>query len=205
MIIRKLFKFEGAHIVRDCSSDRCKKSIHGHSYIVEVKLKASHLDNAGMVLDFGLMKGTIRDVIDSFDHAYSLWTKENNDYKEFIKAHSERWIEMPCSPTAELYSVMFYAIIYNIINKTQFNNGEKNIILDSVRVHETDTGWAEADYDDYINIWLRGGYSIKHIFFSQQIKMEWKDPKMWDKLLDEDPKSLARPFINPKITLLYNS
>ena len=59
MIIRKLFKFEGAHIVRDCSSDRCKKSIHGHSYLAEVKFKASHLDNAGMVLDFGLMKSTI--------------------------------------------------------------------------------------------------------------------------------------------------
>ncbi|HCN16273.1 MAG TPA: 6-carboxytetrahydropterin synthase QueD, partial [Moraxellaceae bacterium] len=32
MRIRKLFKFENAHIVRNCSSDRCKYSIHGHSY-----------------------------------------------------------------------------------------------------------------------------------------------------------------------------
>ena len=129
MIIRKLFKFEGSHIVRDSSTFRCKSSIHGHSYKVEVKLESTSLDNAGMVLDFGLMKGPIREIIDSFDHAYSLWTKEKDDFKEFIKSHSARWIEMPCSPTAELYSLMFYAIIHKIINLTQFNNGEKNIEL----------------------------------------------------------------------------
>lgn len=199
MIIRKLFKFEGAHIVRDCSSDRCKKSIHGHSYIVEVKFKSSLLDNAGMVVDFGLMKGTIKDAIDAFDHAYSLWTKEKDDYKEFVKSHSDRWIEMPCSPTAELYSVMFYAIINKIIGKTYFNNGERNVELQSVRVHETDTGWAEADQSDYINIWLRGGYSINNIVFSDGIKKEWKDPEMWDKLLNDEDIT----FYNPKVELLY--
>ena len=107
MIIRKLFKFEGAHIVRDCSSDRCKKSIHGHSYTVEVMFTASGLDNGQMVVDFGLLKGTVRDVVDSFDHAYSLWNKENDDFQDFIKSHSERYIVMPVSPTAEMYAIMF--------------------------------------------------------------------------------------------------
>ena len=199
MIIRKLFKFEGAHIVRDCSSDRCKKSIHGHSYIVEVKLKSFMLDNASMVVDFGLLKGTVRDTVDAFDHAYSLWTKEKDDYKTFVKSHSDRWIEMPCSPTAEMYAVMFYAIINKIIKKTQFNNGEKDVELLSVRVHETDTGWAEADQNDYINIWLRGGYSINNIVFSDGIKREWKDPQMWDKILCDSDIT----FINPKVDLLY--
>ena len=199
MIIRKLFKFEGAHIVRDCSSDRCKKSIHGHSYIVEVKLKSFMLDNAGMVVDFGLLKGTVKDAIDAFDHTYSLWTKEKDDYKSFIKSHSDRWIEMPCSPTAEMYAVMFYAIINKIIKKTEFNNGEKDVELLSVRVHETDTGWAEADQQDYINIWLRGGYSINNIIFSDGIKKEWKDPQMWEKLLSDEHIT----FYNPKVDLLY--
>lgn len=199
MIIRKLFKFEGAHIVRDCSSDRCKKSIHGHSYIVEVKLKSFMLDNAGMVVDFGLLKGTVKDAIDAFDHTYSLWTKEKDDYKSFIKSHSDRWIEMPCSPTAEMYAVMFYAIINKIIKKTEFNNGEKDVELLSVRVHETDTGWAEADQQDYINIWLRGGYSINNIIFSDGIKKEWKDPQMWEKLLSDEDIT----FYNPKVDLLY--
>ena len=77
MIIRKLFKFEGAHIVRNCSSVRCKKSIHGHSYVVEVFFSSDGFDNGMMVMDFGLMKGTIKDFIDGFDHAYSMWDKES--------------------------------------------------------------------------------------------------------------------------------
>ncbi|MBY0444649.1 MAG: 6-carboxytetrahydropterin synthase, partial [Burkholderiales bacterium] len=44
MLIRKLFKFENAHIVRNCSSERCRSSIHGHSYRVEVLLEANALD-----------------------------------------------------------------------------------------------------------------------------------------------------------------
>ena len=80
MLIRKLFKFEGAHIVRNCSSDRCKRSIHGHSYTVEVFLTAKGLDNGQMIMDFGLMKGTIKDLIDSFDHAYSFWNLEKRSF-----------------------------------------------------------------------------------------------------------------------------
>ena len=69
MRIRKLFKFENAHIVRNCSSDRCKRSIHGHSYEVELILEAHRLDHGQMVYDFGLLKHHIKDIIDSFDHA----------------------------------------------------------------------------------------------------------------------------------------
>jgi len=39
MLIRKLFRFENAHIVRNCSSDRCSRSLHGHSYVVEFLLE----------------------------------------------------------------------------------------------------------------------------------------------------------------------
>lgn len=201
MIIRKLFKFEGAHIVRDCSSERCKKSCHGHSYVVEVKFTADDIDNGQMIMDFGLMKGTIGDLIDSFDHAYSMWKKETPDFKEFIKANSLRWIEMPVSPSAEMYSLMFFAIIKRVLEKTQFNNGENNVRLHSVMCHETTTGYAESFQEDYENIWLKKGFDIKDIIFSQQIKNEWKDPLTWDKVLDD---SSDKTFINPKIELQYN-
>lgn len=200
MIIRKLFKFEGAHIVRDCSSDRCKKSFHGHSYIVEVFLKSNGLDNGQMVVDFGLLKGTVRDIIDSFDHAYSLWYKEKDDVKDFITSHSERYIIMPVSPTAEMYSLMFFALIRLLLQSTGFNNGEQNIQLHSVRVHETDTGYAESFEADYMNLWLRR-FSIDDIQFSDGIKKEWKDPYMWDKLLTH---WADKPFKNPIIELEYN-
>ena len=65
MIITKLFNVESAHIVRNCTSHRCSHSIHGHSAKIELSLESNQLDNAGMVYDFGLMKGTIKELIDS--------------------------------------------------------------------------------------------------------------------------------------------
>lgn len=201
MIIRKLFKFEGAHIVRDCSSDRCKKSLHGHSYIVEVKLTADDIDNGQMIMDFGLMKKTIGDFVDSFDHAYSMWNKETAEFKEFVKENSARWIEMPVSPSAEMYSLMFFALAKAVVEKTKFNNGENNVRIHSVICHETTTGYAESFQEDYENIWLKNGYKLEDIVFSQQIKDEWTDSLMWGKLLDSNTEYA---FVNPEITLKYN-
>ena len=80
MRIRKLFKFENAHIVRNCSSERCKHSIHGHSYQIELILEAKRLDHGQMVYDFGLLKSSIKDIIDSFDHAICFWNKDDPEY-----------------------------------------------------------------------------------------------------------------------------
>jgi len=199
MIIRKLFKFEGAHIVRDCSSERCKKSIHGHSYIVEVKLKSDVLDNGQMVMDFGLMKSTIGDIIDSFDHAYALWNRESDEFQSFIKSQSDRYIIMPVSPSAEMFSLMFYAIIKQILHKTVMNNGEAFVQLYSVIVHETATGYAESFYGDYRNIWEEN-YSICAIEFSSGIQKEWKNKNMWNMITGQSNDK----FVNPSVELKYN-
>ncbi len=171
MIIRKKFKFEGAHIVRNCSTKRCKTSIHGHSYKVEVFFTSNQLDNGFMVLDFGLTKKHIKNIIDSFDHAYSLWGEESDEFKNFFKTNSLRWIEMPVSPSAESYSLMFLKFIDHILKNTTFSNGEGDVKVSSVRVHETKTGYAEAFRDDMDLIEL----DIKKVVFSDEIISEWKN------------------------------
>ena len=88
MIIRKLFKFEGAHIVRNCSSEKCRENIHGHSYIVEVFITSDKLDDGYMIMDFCRLK-KVKDFIESFDHTYSLWHKEDEDFKAFITSSKE--------------------------------------------------------------------------------------------------------------------
>ena len=89
MCIRKLFKFENAHIVRNCSSERCKHSIHGHSYQIELILEAKRLDHGQMVYDFGLLKSSIKDIIDSFDHAICFWNKDDPElYAKLIRGES---------------------------------------------------------------------------------------------------------------------
>jgi len=205
MIIRKLFKFEGAHIVRNCSSVRCKKSIHGHSYTVEVFFTGKGLDNGQMIMDFGLMKGNIKDLIDSFDHAYSMWRAENDEFQQFFFDNSDRWISMPVSPSAEAYSLMFLYIIDKVVGGTEFNNGEQDVQVSSVRVHETATGYAESFREDLE--WV--DFDLSDIIFSDQIKAEWKDPKMYDNLCryygvgigaksqgNAFPWALDKPFIN---------
>lgn len=199
MIIRKLFKFEGAHIVRNCSSVRCKKSIHGHSYVVEVFFEADGLDNGQMIYDFGLTKGTIKDIIDSFDHAYSMWDKESKEYKKFMKENSDRWIKMPVSPSAEAYSLMFMYVIDKIVLATEMNNGEKNVRVSSVRVHETTTGYAESFRDDLKMV----DFNLHDIKFSKGIRAEWGDPDMYEKLKEfHDSRDgltdavIKKPFVN---------
>lgn len=145
MIIRKLFRFEAAHIVRDCSTDRCKENIHGHSFIVELLLQSDTLDNAGMVYDFGLLKGLVKDFIDAFDHCYLLWTGEAEDIKNFIKTVNKRWIEFPFNPTSETLSLFLHKGIQDILDHTPMNNGEGKIKVKSVRLHETATGYAETE------------------------------------------------------------
>lgn len=197
MVIRKLFKFEGAHIVRNCSSDRCKKSLHGHSYVVEIFLEADKLDNGMMVYDFGLFKGTIKDFIDSFDHAYSMWDKEKPEFQNFINANSDRVVIMPISPSAEGYSLLMAFVVDKILKNTVFTNGEdSNIRLKSVRVAETVTGYAESDLFDVASMFATN-FGLEDIIFSDEIKAEWSDPNMWDKLI------AGEKFQNPKVELTH--
>lgn len=147
MIIRKLFKFEGAHIVRNCSSQRCRENIHGHSYIVEVFISSDKLDKGYMVMDFILLD-KVKQLIDSFDHTYSLWKNEPEELKTFIYKYNRRVAEIPVSPSAEGYALLFMYMIDKILQNTEHKNGEGNVQLHSVRVHETATGYAEAFRED---------------------------------------------------------
>ncbi len=191
MIIRKLFKFENAHIVRECTSRRCSRSIHGHSYKVEVKLSSNFLDNGQMVMDFGLMKLYIKDFIDSFDHAITLWKDDNPEYIEFAKKFSERYIVLPVNPSAEQFCRVFFLVIERILGLMDFRNGEKEVKLHSIAVHETDSGYAECFREDAYNFKNMGEIKLKDIEFSKRIQEEWKDKKMWEKILNGEKLTLS--------------
>jgi 6-pyruvoyltetrahydropterin/6-carboxytetrahydropterin synthase len=192
MIIRKLFKFENAHIVRNCTSRRCSRSIHGHSYKIEILLESNFLDNGQMVYDFGLMKTTIKELIDSFDHSITLWSGDNPEYIEYAKKFSERWVILPVNPSAEQFSRVFFLMVDRVLELTVFQNNEKKIKVHSIIVHETDTGYAQCFREDAYNFENMGKIELKDIIFSEQIKKEWNDYKMWDKILN------GEKFINPK-------
>ncbi|MBE9401151.1 6-carboxytetrahydropterin synthase [Acinetobacter albensis] len=194
MLIRKLFKFENAHIVRNCTSDRCKRSIHGHSYKVELLLKASKLDHGQMVYDFGLLKGLIKDIFDSFDHAICFWQQDDTDYIEACKKFSARWVSLPVSPSAEQFSRIFFYLAQQILVSTITQNGEGDVEVYSVIVHETDTGYAQSFIEDIENEQM-GLLKLEQIIFSEQVQAEWLDPAMYEKLKQ------GIKFQNPSVDL----
>ncbi|MDQ9011191.1 6-carboxytetrahydropterin synthase [Acinetobacter gerneri] len=194
MLIRKLFKFENAHIVRNCTSDRCKRSIHGHSYKVELLLKASKLDHGQMVYDFGLLKGVIKDIYDSFDHAICFWQNDDPEYIRACKTFSARWVALPVSPSAEQFSRVFFYLADQVLKSTITQNGEGDVEVYSVIVHETDTGYAQSFREDIENEQM-GALSLQDIIFSDQIQAEWADHEMYAKLLQ------GMKFQNPEVTL----
>ena len=183
MLIRKLFKFENAHIVRDCTTRRCSENIHGHSYKVEVLLESNYLDDGQMVYDFGLTKLYIKELIDSFDHAITLWSQDDQKYISDMKTHSNRWIELPVSPSAEQFSRVIYLIVERVLACTDMINGEREVKLHSIIVHETETGYAQGFKED-AHSELMGKIVLEDILFSEQVQSEWSDAKLWDKLLN---------------------
>lgn len=176
MVIRKQFNINNMHIVRNCSSERCKKSIHAHTYNIEVFLESSTLDEGQMVLDFGLTKGTIKEIIKSFDNTYTLWKNEGEEFKSEIKSSTERWAEFPMSPSAESYAICLLYLVNKIMKNTNLANGEGDVTVKSIRVHETLTGYAEANHDDLLT--MGSALSINQFVFSPSIVESWTDQNM---------------------------
>lgn len=191
MIIRKLFKFENAHIVRGCTSERCRSSLHGHSYKIEVLFESNFLDHGQMVFDFGLMKRSIKDLIDSFDHAVTLWDGDDQDYISDMKKYSDRWVQLPVSPSAEQFSRVIFIMVDKILGCTKMINGEKEVKLHSIIVHETATGYAQGFKEDAYNEDM-GLINPEDIIFSEAVKADWHDNELWAKVLKNEV------FINPE-------
>jgi len=70
-------------------------------------------------------------------------------------------------------------------------NGEKQVRLHSVIVHETATGYAQGFEEDAYSE-LMGTIEMKNIIFSNAVRSEWRDPELWEKIKQ------GETFINPE-------
>ncbi len=192
MLITKIYEFENAHIVRDCSSKRCRQSIHGHSYKCELALKSSYLDNAGMIYDYGLLKLGARQIIDSFDHTTTIWASDDDSYKNAIKSHSRRWIEMAFNPSAEHFSRVIFVLVDRLLKQTEMKNGEMGVELYSVKIMETASSSAICFREDAYSKNM-GEIKLDELIFSEGIIEEWDDERFFQKLKN------GEKFINPEV------
>ncbi|MBT9138971.1 MAG: 6-carboxy-5,6,7,8-tetrahydropterin synthase [Syntrophomonadaceae bacterium] len=127
--IRKKFRFEASHRLVSSYSICCQK-LHGHSYILELFFRSDHLNEDGMVIDFGLVKDLLRPLLEEFDHRLIL--DKADDTKE-LRPHA---FIFPYSPTAENMAKYIFDKVKKIFPA-----------VSKVRVHETETGWAEYEQE----------------------------------------------------------
>lgn len=190
MEIRKTFKFEMGHIVRNAWSRRCSKNAHGHSYTCEVFFEGRDLDNGMMLIDFGLIKQYLHDLIDSFDHSFWLWDiPEDKHIVDFFTKEFERVIVTPWSSSAEAQAMMFYYMAeatLQYLKYNEFNNGESlEVYVSRVIVHETLTGKAEFSHKDALeqDNSNRSKIELNKVFFTDGIKAEWKNRAQVEEIL----------------------
>lgn len=59
-------EFEAAHRIAGYPG-KCDR-LHGHSWTVEAAVQGDKLDKLGMVVDFKLVKGKLREILETLDH-----------------------------------------------------------------------------------------------------------------------------------------
>jgi 6-pyruvoyltetrahydropterin/6-carboxytetrahydropterin synthase len=146
--VTKKFEFDAAHRVLG-HSGRCK-SVHGHSYSVEITATQwtnTNLDSLGMVVDFGDLKEVVKGWIDAnWEHTLILnpedpllgWILENDkDTIPYVMGSSSPLALYRMNPTAEnMARELWYAIAPQLQSKCQITR---------VRVYETKTCCADFE------------------------------------------------------------
>ena len=77
--------FAAAHRIESYHG-KCEE-LHGHNFKVEALFEGEHVGAEGMLLDFGVLKGILRDVVGDLDHKYLndiLFFKERASSSEYL-------------------------------------------------------------------------------------------------------------------------
>lgn len=118
--------FAASHRLSKFPADHKCYRLHGHNYRVDLEFESGYLDEAHVVIDFGLVSGLLKQ---EFDH------KNLND----IAALHD-------NPTAELLAQYIYDLLDHRLlfplNREAKKDDEK-IKTTRVRVWENDSCWAE--------------------------------------------------------------
>ena len=107
-------EFEAAHRVAGYNG-KCDR-LHGHSWTVEAAVTGKKLDNLGMLVDFKVVKGRLRELLETLDHQYL------NELPAFADGHN---------PTAEHLA----QYIYEEMAKAEFF--DDNVKLKHIQVWES--------------------------------------------------------------------
>ena len=66
--LKVVSRFAAAHNLENFYG-KCE-NLHGHNWLVEVYVTSDRLDDAGLVMDFGVIKKHLGEVLEELDHKY---------------------------------------------------------------------------------------------------------------------------------------
>ena len=110
--------FAGAHHLRDYPGD-CENP-HGHNWKVEVTVTARELDQAGLAIDFKVLKRETNSLLDELDHKY---VNQHHFFQDI-------------SPSSENISRYLFQELSKRLN-------DNNIKVERIGVWESDNACAE--------------------------------------------------------------
>lgn len=139
--ICKSFEIESGHILSK-HLGKCRFP-HGHSRRVEVILAADALDANDMVCDFKVIKETLQDFLDAWDHGLCLNTADPQ-FSFYQKSYGARVIPFAgCDPTSEVMAQTIFAELQRRLASFANPCTAAGVRLERVRVTETSSSWAE--------------------------------------------------------------
>lgn len=101
--------FAAAHRLREYDGN-CER-LHGHNWLVEASVSCETLDASGMAVDFRVIKGALRDVLETLDHAYLNDVppfSEINPSSENIARHIFEELELRMPPRVAVSRVIVW-------------------------------------------------------------------------------------------------
>ena len=97
--LKIVLDFAAAHQLRNYPGE-CSR-LHGHNWKLEVEVTATRLDQAGMGVDFKVIRGAAKKVADELDHRHL------NELTPFLELN----------PTAENIAAYFYSELSKQLNR----------------------------------------------------------------------------------------
>ena len=113
------FECEIAHRLYDVDtySSECRDNIHGHSYKFDVFVarRSTELNKAGMVVDFKLLKETIKEFEKKYDH--SVIIRDRDPLKQPLLDNCKKVNVVEDNPTAEWMVMEFTDELNDLFDK----------------------------------------------------------------------------------------
>ena len=104
MFLTKKFSFDAAHKLLK-HAGKCK-NLHGHTYCLEVSVTGKMDSKTGMIIDFGILKKIVNDlVLEKLDHEYLNDLINNPTAENMIK-----WIWRTLSKALKKHNIALYKI-----------------------------------------------------------------------------------------------